>query len=482
MVRVLGESLRELAPETAGVFYTLFDPTIKELVIAANQWFVTSQRGILPGALAHTCKDCTHTKRYRANGPPGQQGHAVAEQPDGAEGIGLGNPENPDPVADLLHNLPNVQRPETLVNGDGERVVRMAVMDGKEAGHALCNAPTEVPCRSPPLDFKQARFCDEHSAYNQTCGIVGCHYPVVQGSKVCARPTHQEFYQKWKARFGRTSVYAVSRAKERRTLNPQAAALPQAPLPPMPTLPADDPATPADGNVQHTFQATRTHCIQTLTWACGYPIAATKFYVSESESQCANWLRHLFPDDVSYLRPDYLAYDRACFLLRHLVTQTPNSPWVQDVRLIVDAWHYIGHCVSDILCRSRCNPAPTDGSQPDLIINEEVDGRQVTRRAFNTEAAEQLNSWLDGYKGTLNRMTDYNFDFVLYCILFLRAKDWEHRKGEQERQRLRGAAIREEREARRAERAVGEEAEEGEEREDEENQADVRDGMDLDED
>ncbi|KIO15706.1 hypothetical protein M407DRAFT_59253, partial [Tulasnella calospora MUT 4182] len=166
------------------------------------------------------------------------------------------------------------------------------------------------------------------------------------------------------------------------------------------------------------FQATRTHCIQTLTWACGYPIAATKFYVSESESQCASWLHHLFPDNISSLRPDYLAYDRACFLLRHLITQNPNSPWVKDVRLIVDAWHYIGHRVSDILCRSRCNPAPTDGSQPDLIIDEEIDGRRVTRRAFNTEAAEQLNSWLDGYKGTLNRMTDYNFDFVLYCILF----------------------------------------------------------------
>ncbi|KIO16822.1 hypothetical protein M407DRAFT_36535, partial [Tulasnella calospora MUT 4182] len=241
--------------------------------------------------------------------------------------------------------------------------VRLAVMDGKEAGHALCNAPVEDPCHNPPLDFKQARFCEGHSAYNRMCGIVGCDNAVAEGSKVCVPP--------------------------------------------------------ADGNVRHTFQATRTHCIQTLTWACGYPIAATKFYVSESESQCANWLHHLFPDEVAHLRPDYLAYDRACFLLRHLVTQDPHSPWVQNVRLIVDAWHYIGHRVSDILCRSRCNPAPADGSQPDLIIQEEINGQWITRRAFNTEAAEQLNAWLDGYKGTLNRMTDYNFDFVLYCILFL---------------------------------------------------------------
>ncbi|KAG9030081.1 hypothetical protein FS837_003375, partial [Tulasnella sp. UAMH 9824] len=256
MVRVLGQALAELAPETAGVFHSTFDPTTQELVTEANQWFITSQRGILPGALVHTCKDCTHTKRYRANVPLGQQRHAVAEQPDDAEGMALGNPENPDPVADLLHNLPNVQRPDTLVNGDGERVVRMAVMDGKEAGHAvsrilwharisliglkLCNAPTPEPCRNPPLDFKQSRFCDEHAAYNQICGFAGCHDRVAEGSKVCGRQTHQEFYRKWSARFGRTSVYSVSRAKERRTLNNQTPALPQAPLPPMPTLPADD--------------------------------------------------------------------------------------------------------------------------------------------------------------------------------------------------------------------------------------------------
>ncbi|KAJ7730074.1 hypothetical protein DFH07DRAFT_756457, partial [Mycena maculata] len=45
--------------------------------------------------------------------------------------------------------------------------------------------------------------------------------------------------------------------------------------------------------------------------------------------------------------------------------------WLSTTKFLVDAWHYIGHCATDILCRPWCNPAPTNGSQPDLILVEE---------------------------------------------------------------------------------------------------------------
>lgn len=64
------------------------------------------------------------------------------------------------------------------------------------------------------------------------------------------------------------------------------------------------------------------------------------------------------------------------------------------------------------------------------------------RRAFNTEIAEQLNSWLDGFKGALNRMTDYNFDFFLYSVLFLYTEDWKYRKEEDARRAQAGEEIR----------------------------------------
>lgn len=113
-------------------------------------------------------------------------------------------------------------------------------------------------------------------------------------------------------------------------------------------------------------------------------------YVSESETQVVRFLDTVWPEDLRHLRPDYIAYDRACYILRHLAAQGLFS-WLQTTRFIVDAWHYIEHRVDDIICRSRCNPAPTDGSQPDLVIpGINAAGRPFNQSAYNTEAAELL--------------------------------------------------------------------------------------------
>jgi len=39
--------------------------------------------------------------------------------------------------------------------------------------------------------------------------------------------------------------------------------------------------------------------------------------------------------------------------------------------------------------------------------------------AFNTETAEQFNSWMDGYEAQLCQMTDVNFDFFISSVLLL---------------------------------------------------------------
>lgn len=237
----------------------------------------------------------------------------------------------------------------------------------------------------------------------------------------------------------------------------------------MPTLPEDDPVlvnVEPGQRVQHNFQAGRIYCVQILTWACGHPLAADKFYVSESESQVYQFLKKVWPDDLAHLRPDYIAYDRACFLLRHLVTSHPDNTWTAATRFIVDAFHYIGHRAQDLLCRKRCNPAPSDGSQPDLVKEIPLpgnDGRPIQQREFNTEASEQLNSWFDGFKGALNRMTKENFDFFVHCVLFLLMEDWKFRTAAEERKEER----REAREAARRRREAGEAVEEGEETDEE---------------
>jgi hypothetical protein len=96
-------------------------------------------------------------------------------------------------------------------------------------------------------------------------------------------------------------------------------------------------------------------------------------------------------------------YDDACDLLQHIVTQDPDSTWLQSTKFVVDAWHYIGHRATNVLCRLWCNPAPMNGSQPDLVVKERDNNGQIhTTHAFNTETAEQLNLWLNGFEVQLS--------------------------------------------------------------------------------
>ena len=118
--------------------------------------------------------------------------------------------------------------------------------------------------------------------------------------------------------------------------------------------------------------------------------------------------------------PEFISYDDACDLLRHIVTQDAQSPWLTTTRLIVDAWHYIRHRATDVLCRTWCNPAPANGTQADLIIAlKDNNGRVHLTRAFNSETAEQLNVWLSSLKASMQQMTALNFDFFMHSIMLI---------------------------------------------------------------
>lgn len=294
-----------------------------------------------------------------------------------------------------------------------------------------CAADTETgdPCPHPPLNFKTARFCLDHEALERVCGIKDCHNPVAEGSKACALEAHADFYNSWRIRFQRLSIHGVRRAMDRQQ---DQRARGEEPLfqVPAPNAPLQDDGAPLEGNIEHNFSITHAYCIETITWSCGFPIAFKKLLRSEGEREVVAFLNDVWPepaqdDAAQHSRPDYIGFDRACRVLAFLLTSVPNSPWLTATRFIVDAWHYINHRASDALCRERCNPAPNDGSQPDLIIETHTDdGRVLKSRAFNTEAAEQLNAWLIGFKTAANKMTTWNFEFFIFSILFLHAQNW----------------------------------------------------------
>ena len=248
----------------------------------------------------------------------------------------------------------------------------------------------------------------------------------------CARPTHVAWFKAWAGRFGRVSYPSVRRAIRQQRQN--AAGLGQANpgghvgnhqlelrihLPPLDDIPGDE--------ISHTFRAQTVYCLETIQWSCGMPIAWGKCYRSESAPQVLSIVKRTWKNHED-LRPSFLAYDDACDLLRHVVTQDPGDSWIKSTKFIVDAWHYIGHQATDLLCRLWCNPAPANGSQPDLVaVQQDARGIRHKVRTFNTETAEQLNAWLNNYEASLRQMTDVNFDMFVHVLFLLFKEDVEER-------------------------------------------------------
>ena len=129
------------------------------------------------------------------------------------------------------------------------------------------------------------------------------------------------------------------------------------------------------------------------------------------------FLESIYPTEES--RPDYICIDKACLLLQHCIASGQWNEWQKTSQFIVDSYHYTNHQVTDDMCRKWCNPAPTNGSAPNLVVAAyDKKGKPYYKRAFNTQACEQLNSWLGGFESILKRMKPENFNWFLHTMLF----------------------------------------------------------------
>jgi hypothetical protein len=67
-----------------------------------------------------------------------------------------------------------------------------------------------------------------------------------------------------------------------------------------------------------------------------------------------------------------------------------------------------------------CNPAPANGTQPDLVLaQKDESGRVHLTRAFDSETAEHLNAWLSGFEASMRQRTAFNFDFFMHAIMLI---------------------------------------------------------------
>ncbi|KAF8982535.1 hypothetical protein BDQ17DRAFT_1394049 [Cyathus striatus] len=145
--------------------------------------------------------------------------------------------------------------------------------------------------------------------------------------------------------------------------------------------------------------APRYYCVETICAPCGVVKAWAKFTKSEGPVQILDFLNKVYPTEES--RPSYICIDKACVVLQAALLNGVWEIWSHTSRLI-------------------CNPAPLNGSAPNLVVVEyDINGRPHYKRAFNTQACEQLNAWLGGYQSILNRMTVANFNWTIHALLFI---------------------------------------------------------------
>ena len=135
---------------------------------------------------------------------------------------------------------------------------------------------------------------------------------------------------------------------------------------------------------KHFFSPARSYCVETVVAPCGVVIAWMKFYKSESPTNILNYLETLYPTPES--RPAYICIDKACLVLRTAIANGSWEEWKKTTRFIVDSYHYNNHKATDALCAKYCNPAPLDGSAPNLVqFANDKHGVLQMQRAFNTQ-------------------------------------------------------------------------------------------------
>ena len=243
--------------------------------------------------------------------------------------------------------------------------------------------------------------------------MIDCGEECLPNSKACAE--HQEDYQRYRRMHSREEMAGVRRVLQRPGEREEWQAGVQ-----VNNQPHNEPVAPVP-MCKNYFGPARHYCVETIVAPCGAVIAWANFARSESPTNILNFLESVFPTPDS--KPSYICIDKACVVLKTVMANPHWRYWMDTSRFIVDTYHYRNHKRTDEICRTWCNPAPTDGSAPNLVVvNTDEHGVPYLKRAFNTQACEQLNAWLGGFQLILKRMTSSNFNWFLHVMLYYHTK------------------------------------------------------------
>ena len=253
--------------------------------------------------------------------------------------------------------------------------VTLVVMDGVVMGPTHCAFDD---CIEELQNARGGVFCARHEiTHGNLCRMRDCDRPKVAPSHTCA--IHQICWRQHIIRHGRQSLLGIRRLI-RRSEEERVEWLPRRNRQ---VQPHDEDERP-ESRKDNYFVPPCFYCVETLCAPCGAVHAWTLFDKSESPTQILEFLDAVYP--THHMRPDYVCIDKGCQVLRTAISNRSWNVWKQTTRFIVDSYHYINHRTNDYLCRKWCNPAPLNGSAPNLVVVEhDVRGNTHYKRAFNTQ-------------------------------------------------------------------------------------------------
>ena len=368
--------------------------------VARQAFDILGEDGIIRAAGQHACKECTH--EYRASAD-------VILSSDISQMVGMDDDDNDDDYEEEQDDDDGESSVQSDESSDDTNTynapVKMIVMDGIVVGHAHC---AHSNCTNDLQNARGGVYCALHeNQFGGLCHMANCSNVKVQGTQACQQ--HQHAWQRFVTNHRQHALGGYRRALRR----------PDETLPWMPQLTAN--VQPHDENQErqrraNNFTPPRFYCVETICAPCGVVIAWAKFAKSESPTNIMSFLEKVYPTEES--RPSYVCIDKACLVLRSCVRSGNWNEWEKTTRFIVDTYHYSNHRATDELCQKWCNPAPMNGSAPNLVIADRTtEGQLYYKHAFNTQACEQLNAWLGGFEQILKRMTARNFNWFLHTML-----------------------------------------------------------------
>lgn len=256
--------------------------------------------------------------------------------------------------------------------------VKMVVLDGIVMGPTHC---AFLNCTATLANARGGVFCTLHEIeYGLKCRIKGCQNIKIARTEACE--THKEEWKKHVTTHSRANLAGFRRVLRRNINEPAMEWQPN--IQQAHVQPHDEAVNEDLDTRKHYFTPSRFYCVETICAPCGVVIAWTKFHRSESPSNILKFLERVYPTQET--RPSYVCIDKACLLVASAISQGKWDAWQQTTRMIVDSYHYINHKASDYLCSTWCNPAPDDGSAPNLVVlGYGNDGTPYAKRAFNTQ-------------------------------------------------------------------------------------------------